>query len=194
MKLSVSVPDDLWEKAVRQAVGESPSGIIQKALSQFVGSSARSEYAVRPPLDTALAKELRAARAQIIDSAREMYQSGYRDGISLAKELGFSELAYIVEQGSLKAARTMAKFASEIAVGHSVAPPGARPLIEPSILVPYLGSYADFTHGGVEWTPTAPTVEGIDRALADVWEQVNSPVDGGEDARQPHVVSAKADH
>jgi hypothetical protein len=177
MKLSVSVPDDLWVQACKRAQGESPSAVIQTALLQFVGGSATSEYAVRPPLDKVLFAELEAARLRLVESARQMYQSGYRDGIKLAKDLGFSEMAYIVEVGCLKAAESMAAFAADIAMGTGYVPAGARPLIEPRKLVPYLGSYADFTNGNIEWTPAPPTIEGIDRALVDVWEGVNRPAE-----------------
>lgn len=157
----------------------SPSAVIQAALTQFVGNSAQSQYAVRPPLDEALAAEVEAARMQIVESARQMYQSGYREGIELARSLSFSQMDYIVREGALKAAQTMAKFATEIAMEIADTPPGARPLIEPTILLPFLGSYADSSDGRVEWTPIPPTIEGIDRALADVWEQVNRPVESG---------------
>ena len=172
MKLSVSVPDNLWEQASRQVDDDSPSAIVQAALNRFVGDGrGGADYAVRPELADDLAAALEFARAHVVGQARELYQAGYRKGVELAGRLNFRQLAYIVRVGSKTAAQDQVSVAFDIDTGRS--PEGHRPLIEPRELIDYLGSYADYT-GGELPTPAAPTIEGIDRALADVWDAVHS--------------------
>lgn len=172
VKLSVSVPDDLWEQASRQVDADSPSAIVQAALNRFVGDGrGGADYAVRPELADDLAAALEAARAHIVGQARELYQAGYRKGVKFAGELNFHQLAYIVGVGSKKAAEDQADVAFDIDTRRLL--DGHRPFIEPRELIDYLGSYADYTNSGFP-TPAAPTIEGIDRALADVWDAVHS--------------------
>lgn len=173
MKLSVSVPDDLWEKVNRQVDDGSPSAVVQAALNRFIGDGrGTADYAVRPELADDLAAALEAARAHIVGQARELYQAGYRKGVKLAGELNFGQLAYIVRVGSKKAAQDQARVAFDIDTGRVPLPEERRPLIEPRKLIDYLGSYADYT-GGEFPTPAAPTIEGIDRGLDDVWDAVH---------------------
>lgn len=184
MKLSVSVPDELWEQACRRVDYDSPSAVVQAALSRFVGDTGGNvDYAVRPDSAGELARALSAARAHIINDARELYQRGYRDGVKLAAELSFGQLAYIVRVGAKKAAQSQARLKIEIETGLAYVPEGSQPLIEPRVLIDYLGSYADYT-GGEFHTPAPPTIEGLDRALADVWESVH---DVDRDAGTPLI-------
>jgi hypothetical protein len=177
MKLSVSVPDDLWVLAKRRVDDDSPSAVVQAALTAFGGGGPGTDYAVRPTMDEPLAADIEAARSRLVAEARDLFQQGYRGGVELAGRLNFHQLDYIVRRGAVDAAKSMAGMAWDIDMGR--APEGAKPLIDPNVLLGYLGSYADYTGGEFE-TPTRPTVEGIDRALADVWERVNAPADVGE--------------
>jgi len=177
MKLSVSVPDELWEMARRQADDDSPSAIIQSALSRFVAAKAATGYQIRPVSDE-ISAALEAARARIDAERQEMFQTGYQQGLELASTLDYWELAWIVRVGG----REAAKDARSRGPNPSLPPP-----INAGRLVKYYGSYAD-PLGGVEWTPSRPTIEGIDAALHDVWQPETQTVDlaGGdaEDAEQ----------
>jgi hypothetical protein len=166
MKLSVSVPDELWEEARRRVDHDSPSAVVQSALSRLVATKAATDYQVRPASDE-ISAALDAARTRVVADAQEMFQTGYRHGLELAAKLGFRELEWIVRTGGLKAA----KIAS--AAGPN---PVYEPPIRAGLLTKYYGSYAD-PLDGIDWTPARPTIEGIDAALHDVWQQVTETGD-----------------
>ena len=181
MKLSVSVPDELWDKARRRFDDDSPSAVVQSALSRLVAAQAAPDYQVRPVSD-AISAALEAARARVVGEAQEMFQTGYRQGAELVAGLGYSQLGYMAEVGGVAAARNMAHFAYEKLIRKNPEYQG-EPLISPDLLVEYYGSYADYTSGELAgWTPSRPTTEGIDAALRDVWQRVTETVDltGGQ--------------
>ena len=168
---------------------DSPSAVVQAALSRFAGGGrGTTEYAVRPELNGELSAALEAARAHIVSEAseaRELYQHGYREGLDLAGKLDFRQLAYIVRVGAKEAAQNQASVAFDFDTGRLDRATHGGPLIEPRELIGYLGSYADYT-GGEFPTPAAPTIEGIDRALADVWDAVHGAhLDGEEMPTEP---------
>jgi len=177
MKLSVSVPDELWMKACRRIDDDSPSAVVQSALSRLAAAAA-TDYQVRPMSDE-ISAALEAARAHVVADAREMFQAGYSQGLELAAQLSYQELEWIVQTGGVKAAKDAASRGP--APGSYAAPIGS------GLLAKYFGSYAD-PLDSVEWTPSRPTTEGIDAALHDVWQRVTETVDltGGdaEDAEQ----------
>ncbi len=171
MKLSVSVPDELWMKACRRIDDDSPSVVVQSALSRLVAAAA-ADYQVRPVSDE-ISAALEAARARVVADAREMFQTGYRQGLELAAKLGYGQLEWIVRTGGVEAAKDAASRGPN--PGTLAAPIGC------GLLVKYFGGYAD-PLDGVEWTPVRPTTEGIDAALHDVWQRVTETVDltGGD--------------
>jgi hypothetical protein len=177
MKLSVSVPDELWMKACRRIDDDSPSAVVQSALSRLAATAA-TDYQVRPVSDE-ISAALEAARAYVVADAREMFQAGYAKGLELAAQLRYQQLEWIVRTGGVEAARDAASRGPD--PGSYAAP------IRSGLLAKYFGSYAD-PLDGVEWTPSRPTTEGIDAALHDVWQRVTETVDlaGGdaEDAEQ----------
>jgi hypothetical protein len=166
MKLSVSVPDDLWEEARRRVDHDSPSAVVQTALSRLVATKAATDYQVRPVSDEIRAA-LDAARARVVADAQEMFQTGYRQGLEFAARLGFRELEWIVRVGGPAAAK----------VAMMAGPnPAEEPPIRAGLLMKYYGSYAD-PLDRVEWAPDRPTTEGIDAALHDVWQLVTETGD-----------------
>lgn len=52
------------------------------------------------------------------------------------------------------------------------------------MLAEYVGSYADYTET-VDWTPLPITVEGMNRALRDVWKRLNT----SDGALAPHTLT-----
>jgi len=169
MKISVSVPDDLWGRACAAVGDESPSAVVQKALGRLIGpGGSRAEYAVRPELSDDLAAAITAARERLLADAKALYQDGYRQGVTLAGELNYRQLEYIVRVGSKRAARDQASVKLDEELGRTP----HSPLIEPRQLIDYLGDHADYTGSGFP-TPEQPTIDGIDQALADVWQAFN---------------------
>ena len=182
MKLSVSVPDELWEAAQRRVDDDSPSAVVRAALNHLVAASeASAEYSVRPELDDDLTTAIEAARQSVLADARTMFQDGYRQGVKLAGELGFRQLDYLAGVGVKQGAKSMADFDRDMAFRPGLYPEGSEALIDTNILVKYVGDYADFVGDRITWRPADPTMEGIDYALRDVWQRVNAPADAAED-------------
>ena len=180
MKLSVSVPDELWEKARRRVDDDSPSAVVQRALSRLAAQAA-TDYQVRPVSDD-ISAALEAARARVVAEAQEMFQTGYRQGLELAAELGYRQLELMVRLGGVMAASHMANWAHKRLIERDDDPMYQNePIISPELLAEYYGSYADYL-GDVDWTPSRPTTEGIDAALRDLWQRVTEAADltGGE--------------
>jgi hypothetical protein len=93
VKLSVSVPDDLWQAA---AVDEqSPSAVVQEGLRALVAHREKSaqrvgEFELRLSLH-ADGSELDLAETlkELTDAAVELYDVGYRMGVEIAGKLKF---------------------------------------------------------------------------------------------------------
>lgn len=89
MKLSVSVPDELWASA-RALVGEaghSPSAVVQEALTTLTnGSPTGLPYARRPAGAEDLLQE---ARKNLLVGAQQDYEAGYS-----AAQSGFPTLTW----------------------------------------------------------------------------------------------------
>ncbi|MGH3830078.1 MAG: hypothetical protein ACRDRS_06430 [Pseudonocardiaceae bacterium] len=173
MKFSISVPDELWESARAVITADSPSAVVQEALrrlsSEDVGSPS---YAQPPVMEDELAAALAATRERLLEEARSLYQDGYRRGVTLAGELDWWQLSKIVAAGVVAVAKSIAQQGFDVLTGRI--PPEASPWIEAKLLAKYVGNHADYT-GSVPWTPSPVTVEGMDRALRDVWELVRTP-------------------
>lgn len=114
-----------------------------------------------------------AARDRLVSDGRALYRRGYEQGVRLGGELTWAQLDHLVAHGAADAASCCARFAAEQEITPGKHPDGARPVIDPQILVPYLGSIADWT-GSVPWEPHKVTVEGLDRALRDLWADIRS--------------------
>jgi hypothetical protein len=175
MKLSVSVPDDLWTAAVGVVEDGSPSAVVQSALTHLVArSSAERPYAQRPDLTGDLGAQLEAARDRFIGHARTAYEDGYRKGVQLSTELTWDELEYVVKHGAQRATELASHWAADVEMNqHDPAREQPSPPVRLQVLAPFMGAAADYT-GSVSWRPSATTVEGLDRALRDLWDSVQT--------------------
>lgn len=148
--------------------------MVQEALRRLASEHAGGpSYAETPAIDEELATSLVTTRQRLLAEARELYQSGYRSGVELAGRLSWGELSWIVEKGVLAASESVSQTAYNVHMGGKL-PPSACPMIEPKLLGEYTGSHADCT-GTLKWTPGRVAIEGMDRALRDVWEHVRAP-------------------
>jgi post-segregation antitoxin (ccd killing protein) len=81
-KLSISVPDQLWERARAVDADKNPSQLVQDALARFVADR-QTDFAAAPAAESegiaAIAQQKRA-------EAEELYLVGYRAGADLAKK------------------------------------------------------------------------------------------------------------
>jgi hypothetical protein len=172
MKLSVSVPDELWDSVRKVINADSPSAVVQEALRRAAASPGAAPTYAEAPVDDELTKSMAAVRERMLVEARQLYQDGYRQGVELAGRLSWRELDWFAPQGLVATAKLIAQQHIEIAMDR--APEGAKPLIDRHLLIKYAGGYADQT-GSVGWRPDRLTIEGLDRALRDMWEQLRSP-------------------
>ena len=75
VKLSVSVPDDLWDRARAVGGDQSPSHLVQSALRRLVADASKAPgYSTEPPADAAEA--LQAASAKYAAEARNAFEIG----------------------------------------------------------------------------------------------------------------------
>lgn len=175
MKMSVSVPDELWE-AARSAVDgrDSPSAVVQEGLSRLVEVEGRAKpYAAKPAMEGEVAAQAAAARARLLAGARELYQKGYREGIKIATELTVQQLQMLVRVGVAKATENAVE---AVRLDQRYPDPGGRvkePLMPLGMLVGYLGSIAD-PRDVTDWAPNELLLEGMDQAFRDLWDDVRA--------------------
>lgn len=182
MKFSISVPDQLWESAGTVIAGDSPSAVVQEALRRVSsGHTSERSYAEPPAIEDELAAAVAATRERLLKEVRGLYQAGFRQGLELAGRLDWRQLSQIVARGVVADAQSNARQEWDTLNGGGPVDvsPTAQPCSDYSrLLATYVGSHADFTGGaltgGHEWTPDPVTVEGMDRAMRDMWEQVRS--------------------
>jgi hypothetical protein len=91
MKLSISVPDDLWAAAA--PAGSSPSEVVQRALSEVVSLQKPSSPWGRAP-ETGVVEEckesLDAAVHRLLSERKQLRRHGYRVGAVLAADPSLS--------------------------------------------------------------------------------------------------------
>lgn len=96
-KLSVSIPDELWEDARRHAGGEpKASQVVQSALRLYVADRPSEALA---PKDLADPVRFQEVLAGLLDGYRAEYKRGYEDGLRFAELAGFEPLALIARHG-----------------------------------------------------------------------------------------------
>ena len=84
-KISVYVPDDLWEQAAATQPGAGASQVVQAALRERVARiHARPAYAELPD---EVKRERDRVREVLASRKAEVYQDGYRLGLALSLEL-----------------------------------------------------------------------------------------------------------
>lgn len=116
MKLTISVPDALWENALSAStVGDSPSAVVQAALRVATGGDA---FGPMKDLDEE-GKELFAKAAiQVRVSAEDEYSRGYKCGLRLAQELDWTTLHRYAQEGIAASYRSeVVRVATALAAG-----------------------------------------------------------------------------
>lgn len=96
-KLNISVPDPLWESAVKSsAVGPSPSAIVQDALRRQ-GTDTADRAWMQPPAD--VDDLLRTAAQRLTEQVREQFQEGYRAALARIPDLSWDNLDEFARAG-----------------------------------------------------------------------------------------------
>jgi hypothetical protein len=88
-RLSVYVPDDLWDRARQVSADPSASAVVQAGLQALVASEATRPVFAAPPPDSPGIADL---RMRLSREGKDEYERAYRAGIELAAKLPFREL------------------------------------------------------------------------------------------------------
>lgn len=183
MKMSVSVPDGLWDE-VRDRLPkfDSPSALVQQVLRQAVDASkARAGYA-QPADDLETAAALEVLHHRLTEEARSGYQKGYRQGVELASSLSWAQLSWLQSTDlDIKECAKALRLAEDgvFDFDPSDSPTyrngldGSEVIIDSDLFIPYLGSHVDESLDE-PWVPDDTTVEGLEQALSDVWSAVRT--------------------
>jgi hypothetical protein len=176
MKLSVSVPDDLWNQAMRTSPNLNPSGLVQKALTQMVARHAPT--AASRPGGTDIQEALRAARAAVQAKADELFAEGYRRVLDQAGRLDFGLLQWWQQVGTERVAMDLG---SHYETGEPL--PIAAEAIE-TALGEVVGENWSCLYEPNDWPgPSTALLMGIDLALHDLLEHdLDAAQGGGEES------------
>lgn len=172
MKLSISVPDDLWLRAQNLSSEVSPSALVQEVLFSWVTDRELSAgYSTAAPPD--VGTELESIGSRLSIEAREEFERGYRAGVSAAaKSPWWAIEALVAERFDVKdwakRVRRWAEMADRREPGFELQ---AEDQVWINALIETLG---DLVHpwGGKEWIPPATYIRGFSRAMRDLWEMV----------------------
>ena len=83
-KVSVYVPDELWDKVKTLAPETGGSQLIQETIREYVDRRERKPYAI---LSDGLLAQKRAAEKKALDKLAEAYRAGYGFGLRIADDL-----------------------------------------------------------------------------------------------------------
>src|SRR4051812_41806869 len=92
MRFSVSVPDELWGRAVDAADAEGPSAIVQLALRRFVAATPDDN---RLGADLPLRRRARELGQRLAATAREEFTRGYEAGLAFAESSDYADIQAI---------------------------------------------------------------------------------------------------
>lgn len=179
MKLSISVPDDLWEAARGIADDDSPSAVTQQALRSMVSTApSLHTYALRPDLGEVEDRKLAAVRLRLQEEARDLYITGYHIGLDLAAELSYNQLRWIVGVGAAEAGAIVAQSTVMMtSFGRSDEDPAGSlpgPVIPATVLERHLQGHAKLFGIGAPRLGEI-SIEAINAALRDTLTEVNLP-------------------
>jgi hypothetical protein len=167
MKLSVSVPDPLWESAHELRPDLNPSALVQEALGSWVRTRSATPYPVgRPPeADAGFA----AARARMTATARAEFERGYLAAVTCAETLDWVYLHSLArDRFEVKSwAERIANEAVQADMGNI--PRDWAP--EPETVHALLKALGNIVHpfGDDMFAPSVPYLRGFTQAMRDLW-------------------------
>jgi post-segregation antitoxin (ccd killing protein) len=168
VKLSISVPEQLWEEARAYRPDLSPSHLVQTSLEALAHAERTSTLAERPAqVDEAFA----AARDRFIQQAHERYHCGYAAAVDLASQVDW----WVVEslaRDNFDVPKWANGFVTETlnaAIGLIPKDWGPGPAVL-GAMIKALGNLAD--PSGEGWAPDAAYLRGFTQAMRALWTEV----------------------
>jgi len=180
MKLSISVPNELWDRARAAGNDANPSHLVQEALHRYVEERGRKPaYPLTPPDDVASAKG--AVRERFANEARKKFEDGYRAALTAFPVLSWNDIEFLANSYRFDVKRWAHSYAAlaedpdlrKAMPGYvSQFPEGAD--VDAAVvqaLMNALGAWAA-PHGMSEWEPGATYARGFEQAARDVWREI----------------------
>lgn len=169
MKLSVSVPDDLWEESRAKRPDLNPSHLVQEALEGWTRSRATPAFSQDRPDDAETAFAL--ARERLAGQARGEFERGYRAALAAAETLDLWVIESLAKQhfDVVPWAKGFARSAVEVDIGNTPKEWGPNPEIIGALLKA-LGNLIS-PWGDDAFGPNAPYLRGFAQAMRDLWEE-----------------------
>jgi hypothetical protein len=169
MKLSVSVPDALWESSRAKRPDLNPSRLIQEALEGWQQQRSKSPFPLNRPADAEVLFTKRRDRLAAV--AREEFESGYRAALEAAEVFDWWALESLADDhfDVPRWAQGWADSAVQADLGQipGAAAPDAK-LIR--ALIKALGNLVS-PFGDDEFGPSAPYLRGFAQAMRDLWHE-----------------------
>jgi|GEM_PF-2279553 len=168
MKLSVSVPDALWETSRAQRPDLNPSRLVQEALEAWRQQRARPAFPLERPVeaDSLFAKR----RDQLAAKAREEFERGYRAALAVAEVFDWWDLESLARQRFDVAAWAAGFADAAVAADLGRIPTEAPDKKVMSALIKALGALLP-PFGDNEPTPSAPYQRGFAQAMRELWRE-----------------------
>jgi post-segregation antitoxin (ccd killing protein) len=167
MKLSVSVPDDLWETARARRPDLNPSHLIQEALESWQRQSPGTTSAVERP--AAVEAQFIRARDRLAGQMREESDNGYRAALQLAEVTQWRVIAFLAEDRfDVKTwAKTFVKVAEK-----------ANAKADDPLVLAMVRAVGNLVPGyGVDtFTPTPIYLQGFVSAMRELWDAASASI------------------
>ena len=190
VKLSVSVPEDLWKDARSLAREGTTSAVVQEALSRWVAQASQGPpYASSPPPD--VQEAMKEARERLTREARAEYERGYVQGVRCARRLPWWAIEDLADRRQFKVIEWAGAWAdgaialemrhrpinkegeADVEAADSAAVPTQDPFVVVRALVPALGGLVPHYYGeNAGFEPASTYLRGFTQAMRDLWSSV----------------------
>jgi hypothetical protein len=178
MKLSVSVPDQLWESARSKGADLSPSRLVQRALELWAGRD-DAGFSLDPPSEAS--DLLDSAVARFAELARDEFERGYLAGVTLAPHLDWWDLQDLHDRRF--DVQVWARLCGDYMDPNEYAPTEEHKATFNRI-VDALGGMTGYPGTEVNGPRTAPYLRGFVKAMRDLWDRVNEGTTSGTESAE----------
>jgi hypothetical protein len=170
-KMSVYVPDELWEQVRESAPDGNASQLVQRALKALVVRAPRTAYSQQPPEPAAASAK--AITERLIEEAREEWVRGYTAAIEWSIKHGTWQRLQLFAREGFNLDKWIAFISSIWLDGGTQMQVPDEMREEQVALANALGSKAD-PWGIIEWDSSATFCEGFAKALSDLCRSVEN--------------------
>jgi hypothetical protein len=179
-KVSVSIPDDLLDRARLLDASANTSQLVQRGLEQLtahLAAGGEADYAKRPE---GVDGQLASAQAALVANARTEFQQGYRIALEDVGDIDWSVMEKLAD-AKFDLLSTLSRWQNNW--GHADDDEGFHPPKWFGRFMTRFGSMIDPI--GIEeynFKPSRPFVRGYAAALRDAWASIEPEAAGANDA------------